>query len=569
MSTLLLFILIALFTAYQMANAETTDIQRVSLGTGSVQGDAASYYLSFSEDASVIAFESFNTNWLPDQVGVNFVDIFVRDRVTDTTIKISVTPGGSPSDQRSFDPTVSANGRYVAFNSYATNLVPHDTNRHDYSDDGLDVFLYDRQLRTLQRVSLDWMGEQINRNSVGGITPDGRYAIFTSNGDQVAQNDTNSQQRSAIYKRNLQTGAIERITKGPNGEYPNGGVGGAVSSYDGRYIVYITDATNLVANDANGVTDVLLFDSVTKQTMLVSRPIGGGQSNGMSSPTSISSDGRYITFRSAATNLVPGDTNGQSDIFVYDRITGDLEMVSISSSGQLSNGESKDPGICGDGRFVVFTSDGTSLVSQPPNGQRQIYVHDRLRHETFLASVNSSGELGNGRGHRGSLSSDCSTVGFATDASNIVPNDTNGSRDLFAARIMYPADLSASSMTARGNFEPGQTISYTITLRNSGTETVAASLTNPIPSDTTYVLSSLAVVGGSYNGALNRIEWNGNIPGESEVAFTYAVVIDAGVPDFILITNEASLSGDGQIHALEFVGMVNGLKTYFPIMAQN
>ena len=557
------------FVIHQMANAETTDIERVSLGTGSVQSNGESYYLSLSEDASVATFESFNTNWGPDQKDVNFVDIFVRDRVTDVTTKISVTPSGKPSDQRSFDPMLSADGRYVSFISYATNLVPYDTNRHPYSDDGLDVFLYDRLAGTLQRVSLDWEGQQIDANSVGSITPDAHYVVFTSIGDHVAKNDTNSKHIAAIYKRNIHTGAIERITKGPNGEYPNGGVGGANSSFNGRYIAYTADATNLVPNDVNGVRDVLLYDSVTQETIMVSKPAGGGQSNGLSSPAHISSDGRYVAFRSFASNLVPGDVNGQSDIFVYDIVTGDLEMVSVSSTGVLGNGVSKDPGICGDGRFVVFTSEATNLVPQPHNGQRQIYVHDRQRHETFLASVNSNGDMGNGRGHRGTLSADCSTVGFATDASNIIANDTNGVRDLFAARIMYPADLSTSSMTARGSFEPGQTITYTITLRNSGTEATAASLTNLIPTNTTYVPSSLSGAGSVYNGTLNRIEWSGTVPGESEVALTYAVVIDAGAADFTLIENEADISGDGQIHTVAFVGMVNGLKTYFPIVAQN
>jgi uncharacterized repeat protein (TIGR01451 family) len=463
---------------------------------------------------------------------------------------------------------VSADGRYVSFISYATNLVPNDTNRHPYSDDGLDVFLYDRVTKSLKRVTLDWKGGQINANSVGAITPNAQYVIFTSIGYEVAKNDTNSSRRSAIYKRNLQTGAIERITHGIDGQYPNGGVGGADASYDGRYIVYVSDASNLVPNDTNGARDVMLYDSVTQQTFLVSKPVGGGQSNGASSPAHISSDGRYIVFRSDASNLVTGDTNGQSDIFVFDNYTGALEMVSRSWTGGLSNGFSKDPGICENGRFVVYTSEATNLVSQPHNGQRQIYVYDRQRQETFLASVNDSGDMGNGRGHRGTLSSDCGTVGFATDASNIVANDTNSARDLFIARIMYPADLSASSITASGVFEPGATVTYTVTLRNSGTEPVTASLVDPIPADTTYMSASVTA-GGTYNSGLDQIEWTGTVSGESEVAISYVVVIGAAVPDFTLITNEASLSGDGQVLTMTFVGMVNGLKTYLPVVAQN
>jgi uncharacterized repeat protein (TIGR01451 family) len=565
---LLVSILVLLIMVRSMA-AEVADVERVSLGTGSVQGDKDSFYISLSSDANIVAFESFNTNWWADQTDINFVDIFIRDRTTDQTRKISVSPSGSPADQRSFDPKVSADGRYVSFISYATNLVPHDTNRHDYVDDGLDVFLYDRMTGILQRVTLDWEGEQIDANNVGFISPNAAYVVFVSPGDEVVQGDINSRRKSALYKRNLQTGAIERISKGVSGEFPNATVVGPAASYDGRYIVYVADATNLVAGDTNGQRDVFLYDSVTQQTELISKPVSGGQSNGLSSRAVISADGRYIAFHSFATNLVPGDTNGQADIFVYDRLSGQLEIVSQSSSEVLSNGESKEPGICGNGRYVIFTSEATNLVSIPHNGQRQVYVRDRQLGETYLATVNTGGGMSNGRGHRGTLSADCKMVGISTEASDMIPNDTNGARDLFVGRIKIPADLSASSMTARGSFEPGQTITYTITLRNSGTEAAAAALTIPIPADTTYVLSSLAVVGGSYNGVLNRIEWNGNVSGEGELSFTYAVVIDAGVPDFTLITNEASLSGDGQIHTLESVGMVNGLKTYFPLVAKN
>lgn len=549
--------------------ADVANMERVSLGTGSVQGDKDSFYISLSQDANIVAFESFNTNWWEDQKDINFADIFVRDRTTDVTTKISVTPSGGPSDQRSFDPKVSADGRYVSFISYATNLVPHDTNRHDYVDDGLDVFLYDRTTALLKRVSLDWKGEQIDANNVGFITPDAAYVLFVSQGYEVVQGDNNSGRKSALYKRNLQTGAIERITKGVSGEFPNATVVGPSASYDGRYIVYVADASNLIADDTNGERDVFLYDSVTRQTQLISKPVGGGQSNGWSSRAVISADGRYIAFHSFATNLVPGDTNGQADAFVYDRLSGQLEIVSRSSSGLLSNGESKEPGICGNGRYVIFTSEATNLVSLPHNGERQIYVRDRQLGETFLATENVSGGMSNGRGHRGTLSADCKMVGISTEASDIILNDTNGARDLFVARIMLPADLSGSSMSATGSFEPGETITYTITLRNSGTEAVAASLISPIPADTTYVSASLLGAGGTYNGTLNQIEWSVTVPGESAVTLTYAVVIGAGVSDFTLIENEASVSGDGQNRTLTFVGMVNGLKTYLPIVAQN
>ena len=566
---ILLMALLGTFVASRTVSANTNRIERVSLGTGSVESDAASYYLSLSDNAEIVTFESFNTNWGRDQSEENFVDIFVRDRIADVTTRISVGQGGEIADQRSFDPVVTADGRYVIFNSYATNLVSGDTNRHPWVDDGLDVFLYDRNASYLQRVTLNWKGEQIDANSVGSITDDGRYIIFTSDGNGIVEGDiTNSLRNSAIYKRDWQTGAVERITKTPDGKFPEGGVGGADASSDGRYIVYISAAPNLIPGDTNEQVDILLYDSVTGETELISRPVGGGQSNNMSSPVRISADGRYIAFRSFATNLVPNDNNGVADIFVYDQETKALELVSLSSTGAQANGESKDPGICGDGRYVVFTSEATNLVSTPHNGQRQIYVRDRLLNRTFLATANANGDMSNGRAHRGTLSDDCKYVGFATDATNIIPNDNNGVRDLFIAYISYPADLSTSNITASGLFDPGKTVKYTITLRNTGTEDATIQMLNPIPANSTYVGSSLVGAGAIYNGVQNQIEWNGTIPGQGEVTIFYAATTDADLTDFMLITNEANIIGNGINETVTFAFAVNGLKTYMPVAAR-
>ena len=544
-------------------SAAVSNFERVSLGTGSVEGNGESYFISLSDDANIVAFESFVSNWGPDQQGVNFVDIFVRDRAADVTVKITQSYNGGASSERSFDPIVSADGRYVAFTSYASNLVPNDNNRHDYVDDGLDVFLYDRVTGTLERISLDSSGDEIDANSVGRITGDARYVVFTSNGQGIIQGDSNPNKNSAIYVRDLQTGAIERITGGASGGFPNGGVGGAEPSHDGRYIVYLSDASNIVP-DGNGERDVMLYDRQTDETTIISKPVDGGESNGLSAPARITPDGRYIAFRSFATNLVPGDTNGMSDIFVYDRLTNEMEIVSVSSTGALGNGDSKDPAICGNGRFVSFTSDATNLVPIPHNGERQVYIHDRVTHTTFLGTGTDT-FMGNGRAHRSTLSNDCSTIGFATDAYNLISGDNNGLRDLFVGEITVPADLSQSRVTASGAFEAGGTVTYTFTLINIGTETAVTTFESPIPTHTTYVSSS-ATGGATYNMAEDSVQWSGNVPGEGEVVISYAVMVDPSLVDFTLIDNQSDVLYSGQTLPLDFVFAVNGLKTYLPIV---
>ncbi|WP_420631970.1 hypothetical protein [Candidatus Leptofilum sp.] len=556
----LLVLLMVIFVSSSLG--AVTNFERVSVGTGDVESNHDSFYLSLSEDGSVVAFESFASNWGPDQIDLNFVDIFARDRNADVTRKLTVGYNGDPADQRSFDPFVSADGRYISFISYATNLVPGDTNRLPYVDNGLDVFLYDWQTGSLERVSLTWKGEQIDGNSVGQISPNGEYAIFSSNGLVVAQGESNVAGDAAIYVRHLQTGVVERITKAPNGDFPDGNVARAFSSYDGRFIVYISNATNLVP-DTNGHADVMIYDQQTGETTLISKPVGGGQSNGKSSPAAISADGRYIAFRSFADNLVPNDTNGVPDIFVYDRLTGELEMVSVSTSGVQSDADSKDPAICGNGRFISFTSEATTLVPLTYNGERQVYVHDRLTQTTFLATGTET-FMGNGRAHRSILSADCRTIGFATDAGNLIVGDDNGERDLFVGDIVIPANLEPSQLTASGNFEAGAEVTYTVTLTNIGTETAVATFSSPIPTNTTYVSGSVS--GASYNGSADAVEWTGNVPGEGEVIISYTVQVNPALTDFTLITNQSDISYDGKSETLEMVFAVNGLKTYLPLV---
>ena len=557
-----IFVLLMGSASIQQSHAAVTSFERVSVGTGNLEGNDDSFFASLSEDGNIVAFHSFVSNWGSDQSGLNFTDIFVRDRAMDTTVKISVGPNGGVSDQRSFDPIVSADGRYVSFTSYATNLVSGDTNRHGDQDDGLDVFLYDRVTGNLQRVSVNWKGEQIDANSVGLITPDAKYLVFASNGEGIVENDRSSYGKSAIYMRNLATGVIERITKAPNGAFPDGNVLGAVASFDGRYVAYLSDSKNIVT-DNNGFRDIMLYDRQTDQTQIISKSYLGGSANDASGPVHITPDGRFITFRSYASNLVPNDTNGQSDIFIYDTVLEKMELVSISTSGAQGNGVSKDPAVCGDGRFVSYTSEATNLVSVPHNGHRQVYVRDRVTETTFLATGTDT-FMGNGRGHRSTLSADCSTIGFATEADNIIVGDNNDSRDLFVGGLQIPADLSMSSIALSGIFDPGFDVTYTFTLKNIGTETAVVEFDSPIPANTTYVVGSVAGASASYSGGDNAILWSGDVPGNSEIIISYAVTIDPALVDFTLITNQTDITFGANSNPLTTTFAVNGLKTYLP-----
>jgi Tol biopolymer transport system component len=203
-------------------------------------------------------------------------------------------------------------------------------------------------------------------------------------------------------------------------------------SADGRYVAFDSAASNLVAGDANGILDVFVRDRQTGATERVSVSSGGAEANDLSYWPSISFDGRYVVFQSWATNLVAGDTNGRTDIFVRDRLLGTTERVSLANSGFESNDESQTATISGDGRFVAFTSFASNLVAGDTNGTYDVFVRDRLNGTTERVSVDSSGVEGNGMSDfKPVISRDGSCVAFASVATNLVAADTNGKEDIF------------------------------------------------------------------------------------------------------------------------------------------
>jgi Tol biopolymer transport system component len=202
-------------------------------------------------------------------------------------------------------------------------------------------------------------------------------------------------------------------------------------SLDGRYAAFVSSAAGVVAGDTNGKPDVFLRDRVAGTTVRVSVATGGGQGNGRSDLPSISRDGRYVAFYSEATNLVAGDTNGQPDIFVRDRVAGTTTRVSVSSGGSQANGDSAFPSISDDGQVVAFSSSGSNLVNGDGNGTVDIFVRDRSAGTTRRVSVSSAGAGGNGASINPALSGDGAVVAFVSDAGNLVPGDVNGNRDVF------------------------------------------------------------------------------------------------------------------------------------------
>jgi archaellum component FlaF (FlaF/FlaG flagellin family) len=265
------------------------------------------------------------TTWFPatlTEAAPFGADVFVHDRRTGATERVSIDSAGNQGNLPSFDPAISANGRFVAFSSFADNLVPGDTNGGDLLFGAADVFVHDRRTGVTTRVSVDSAGNQANNGSLApAISANGRFVAFGSLADNLVPGDTNGQTDAFVHDR--RTGATERVSVDSAGNQGNNGSGGSAITANGRYVAFSSDADNLVPGDTNGETDAFVHDRRTGATERVSIDSAGNQGNNFSGGSAISANGRFVAFWSDADNLVPGDTNGQTDAFVHDRKTGE------------------------------------------------------------------------------------------------------------------------------------------------------------------------------------------------------------------------------------------------------
>ncbi len=342
------------------------NIERVSINDQGTQGDDASNKASISAGARYVAFESPASNLVPDDTN-EAKDIFVFDRDMKTIERVSITHNGMQANSYSCDSSLSGDGRYVAFESFASNLVPDDTNGRK------DIFVFDRNNRTIERVSINNDGFEGNGSSCKpGINAEGRYVAFESFASNLVEEDTNGRKDIFVFDR--ESRSISRVSIAEDGTQADNYSSNPGISCDGRYIVFDSHASNLVAYDTNGVSDIFVFDQDTTTIKRVSIAYDGTQVNNYSSNPGISSDGRYIAFDSAASNLVPQDTNGDRDIFVYDHETDTIECVNMGENGLQGDADSTEPCVSADGRYVAFESLATNLVEGDTNEVSDVFV---------------------------------------------------------------------------------------------------------------------------------------------------------------------------------------------------
>lgn len=332
----------------------TGPITRATAGSGGMNGSGISP--SLSQEGRFVAFESYSPSLVPGD-GNNSFDIFVRDMATGLITRASTDSGGAEANSWSTAASISANGRYVAFQSAASNLVGDDANGK------WDVFVKDTLTGRTSRASTDAAGgEGGGVSSQPSISGDGSLVSFTSLASNLVPGDTNGV--SDVFVKNLSTGSITRISTGSSGEQANYYNANSSISADGRFVSFDSDATNLVPGDTNGEDDIFLKDIVTGGITRVSTNSSGAESNGSSWAYNnpVSANGRYVAFASTATNLVPGDVNGSWDVFVKDVLTGKTTRASTDSLGIEARDGAFDPAISANGRYVAFASRSANLT---------------------------------------------------------------------------------------------------------------------------------------------------------------------------------------------------------------
>lgn len=348
---------------------QTNTTERVSVGTGGLQGDSGSSAPSISTDGRFVAFASISSNFAAGDLN-GVPDIFVRDRLTGATECVSVATGGTLGNGDSYYPSISADGRFVAFESYATNLVAGDTNAQP------DIFLRDRLLGTTERISVSTTGIQGDWYSTEAVvSADGRFVAFQTGATNLFGGDNNF--RADILLRDRTLGTTTCVSNGSVGGFGSGGGVYPSISSDGRFIAYSSDAPDLVGGDTNFTSDVFVHDRLLGTTERVSVSSGGAQADAGSAYVAISADGRFVTFVSYASNLAIGDTNGTADVYWHDRSSGATERSSVSTAGVQNNSVHQYPTVSADGRRVVFESPAATLVAGDTNNAFDVFLRDR------------------------------------------------------------------------------------------------------------------------------------------------------------------------------------------------
>jgi hypothetical protein len=413
---------------------------RASVSQEGSQGNSDSAFPSLSHDGRYVAFYSSADNLVPGDSPIT-AHIFVRDLVANTIVNATVAQSGgfangsSVFNTQASRTTISQDGRYVTFASDSTNLVP------DHSDIYQDIYVRDLVAETNEIVTMSSTGGIVDNQSWDpSISADGRLVAFNSSATNLVNPATSSQQ---VFLRDLDLNQTILVSVNSSGQVANWACWEGAISANGHYVVFSSDASNLANGDNNGTRDVFIRDLNSNTTNLVSVSLTGTVGNNYSGRPSVSADGRYVVFESGASDLISDDSNNHYDIFVRDTVLNQTYRVSIGLNGSQSNGESGGSNISADGRYIAFHSSATNLVSSPqvPVGNVHCYVHDRITGATSLVSKALDGSPAGQQCWYPNLAGNGSKVSFHSEASTLVANDTNNTTDVFVREFFPPLQI--------------------------------------------------------------------------------------------------------------------------------
>lgn len=502
---------------------------------------------------------------------------------TGTTTRVSVASDGSPANDSSHGGDLSGNGRYVTFYTKASNLVSGDTNG------AYDVFVHDRHTGATSRVSVHSDGTQADGDSERpSLSGDGRYVVFESSASNLVADDTNGEEDVFVHDRG--TGATTRVSVASGGAQGTGNSYASSISANGQYVAFSTVAANLMTNvfhrqldpnrvtgrgivvhdrqtglttavgaghgpsiSANGLfvafhagpeqlyfgpdtysperTEVFVHDRITATTTSVSKSSSGTPGDESSSYATISGDGRFVAFTSYASNLVAGDTNGTDDVFVHDRGMGTTSRASVSSDGTEADGGSSGPSISADGRYLTFSSTATNLVAGDTSTYVNAFVHDRQLGATRQVGVASDGTEGNSWTYANDLSDDGIHVSFDSWASNLVPGDTPHTADVFVHSAGAHPVVSVGDVSVHEGDAGTAVATFTVSLSMPSTATVTVPYTTVAGTadagDFTAKSGTVTFAAGATSGTV-KVPLAGDTADEADEAFVLMLASPAG-----------------------------------------
>ncbi len=412
-------------------------VDLISVALGGGSANGASGEASVSTDGRYVAFSSDATN-LVNGDGNGKGDVFLRDRQSGTTTLVSANSANTGSSTgKSFAPAISADGRYVAFVSEAADIVDGDTNGRP------DVFIRDTQTNTTRLVTRSLTGGF--GNGFAGepsISANGQFVSFTSNSTNLTVlGDTNN--RNDVYVRDMNAGTTKIISVNTTGNDTGNEVSFDSSmSADGRYVAFRSKATNIGGTIVpNNAINVFLRDTQTNATTLISVNQSGTSGSADSTSSSVSADGQSVVFRSVASDLTPKDNNNTDDVFLRSVSAGTTTLLSINRQRTASGrGRSEFPSVSSDGHFAAFSSFAPDLVETDANGKEDVFLRDLQAGPITLLSTNTSGAAANGHSFDPFVSSNGQFVVFSSDATDLVSGDGNGATDIFATGTPQPSE---------------------------------------------------------------------------------------------------------------------------------